>query len=176
MSGHNKWSKIKHKKAATDAEKSRVFSKHARLIMMESQKVNGDVNSPQLKTVIEKAKKDNMPQDNIKRAVSKGVGTNIEQIEEVTYEVYGPGGSALIISGVTDNKNRTAAEIKHILSQKNLSLAQPGAALWAFEKKDGKWEAKTKIHLNDEDGDTLKDVLDLLEDHVDVKSVYTNVD
>jgi len=176
MSGHNKWSKIKHKKAATDAEKSKIFSKHARLITVESRKANGDVNSPQLKAAIEKAKKDNMPQDNIKRAVSKGAGNSAESISEVTYEAYGPGGSALIISGVTDNKNRTAAEIKHLLSKVGLSLAEPGAALWAFEKREGGWMAKTKVPLNDEDGERLGSILEKLEEHDDVQNVYTNAD
>ena len=120
MSGHNKWSKIKHKKAATDAQKSKIFSKHAQIISIESRSANGDINSPSLKAAIERAKKDSMPATNIDRAVKKGIGGEAGLLEKVTYEAYGPGGTALIIEGVTDNRNRTAAEIKHLLSKQGL--------------------------------------------------------
>jgi YebC/PmpR family DNA-binding regulatory protein len=174
MSGHNKWSKIKHKKATSDAQKSKIFSKYARLITFESKKVGGNVSSTGLKAVIENAKKDNMPQGNIERAVQKGVGGSGEEMFEVIYEAYGPGGSAIIIEGITNNKNRTAAEIKHLLSKYDISLAAPGAALWAFEKKNGEWSANTTVEVSEEEGNGLGKIIDTLEDHDDVRGVYTN--
>lgn len=176
MSGHNKWSKIKHKKAATDAQKSKVFSKYAHLITLESRNAKGNVDSPALKSVIEKAKKENMPADNIARAVAKGTGEGGVSLEAVTYEAYGPGGSALIIDGVTDNKNRTAAEIKHLLSKQGLQLAEPGSAAWAFEKEGTEWVAKTTVPLSPEDEEKLEKLIELIMDHDDVQEVYTNAE
>jgi len=174
MSGHNKWSKIKHKKAAADAKKSKVFSKFARLIAMESKKAGGDVSSPGLRSVIEQAKAVNMPSGNIERAVKKGGEKDVESLEEVIYEAYGPGGSAIIIEGLTGNKNRAAAEIKHILSKHNTALAQPGAASWAFEKEGREWLPKTTVQLSSTDTESLKKLIDELEDNDDVQKVYTN--
>jgi len=107
MSGHNKWSKIKHKKAATDAQRSKIFSKHSSLITMESRNAGGDTNSPSLAAAIERAKKDSMPKDNIERAVAKGSGSEGANLQEVMFEAYGPGGVAILITAVTDNNNRT---------------------------------------------------------------------
>lgn len=176
MSGHNKWSKIKHKKAVTDAQKSKVFSKYAKLIAVESKSANGDITSPTLKAVIEKAKKDNMPASNIERAVLKGTGGGDISIEPVAYEAYGPGGCALIIEGITDNKNRTAAEIKHLLSKQGLQLAEPGSAMWAFEKTGIEWVAKTTTPISEEDGEKLKNIIEIIEEHDDVQNVYTNAE
>ena len=176
MSGHNKWSKIKHKKAASDAQKSKIFGKLARLIAVESKIAGGDTNSPGLRTAIEKAKKENMPSDNIERAIKKGAGNDMTQMEEVLYEAYGPGGCALVIKGLTDNKNRTSAEIKHILTKNGLSLAAQGSALWAFEKTDGEWEPKTMAPISDEDKQKLEKILDEFEDNDDVQDVYTNAE
>ena len=94
MSGHNKWSKIKHKKAGTDAAKSKIFSKMARAISTASKQVGGDINSPTLRAAIDKAREFNMPADNIDRAVKKGSGVDAESMDAITYEAYGPGGSA----------------------------------------------------------------------------------
>jgi|TARA_Y100000310_G_scaffold122869_2_gene121618 YebC/PmpR family DNA-binding regulatory protein len=174
MSGHNKWSKIKHKKAVTDAKKSQIFSKYARLIAVESKKTGGDVNAPGLRIAIEQARGVNMPGDNIKRAVEKGVSGTGDNAEQVTYEAYGPGGAALIIEGLTDNKNRTAAEIKHLLSQYSLSLAEPRAASWAFEHTQGEWKAKTTTSLSENDTEKLATVTEALSEHDDIHKVHTN--
>ena len=174
MSGHNKWSKIKHKKAATDAQKSKVFGKLSRLIAVESKKAGGDVNSPSLRVAIEKAKQSNMPTDNINRAVQKGVSDTSSTLEEVLYEAYGPGGVAIIISGLTDNKNRTAAEMKHLLGKQGLSLAEPGSALWAFGKEGQEYSAKTTITISQEDNIKLETIVENLLDHDDVLNVYSN--
>jgi len=175
MSGHNKWSKIKHKKGAEDAKKSKVFSKIARLITVESKKSNGDVNSPNLRVAIEKARSVNMPNDNIERAVKKGTGTDAGNMESVMYEAYGPGGSAIIIDGLTDNKNRSAAEIKHILSKNGLSLASQGAASWAFENVDGVWKPKDVMDISSEEKEKLGEITNELEENDDVQNIYTNV-
>jgi len=176
MSGHNKWSKIKHKKAASDAQKSKIFGKLARLIADQSKKAGGDINSPTLRAAIEKAKSVNMPADNIDRAVKKGAGGDSAQMNVVVYEAYGPGGSAIIIDGLTDNRNRTSQEIKHILIKNGASLAEQGAASWAFEKSDREWVPKTTIPIPEEDCGKLEKIIEELEDNDDVQDVYTNAE
>ena len=176
MSGHNKWSKIKHKKAATDAARSKVFSKHSAIIAVESRKAGGDINSPGLAAAIERAKKDSMPKDNIERAVAKGAGTGGPAIEEVLFEGYGPGGVALLIQAVTDNNNRTSAEVRSTFSKAGLEMGTPGSAAWAFEKKDGLFVPTTPMNLDDEAGEKLAEFIEKLEDLDDVTDVYTAAD
>jgi len=113
MSGHNKWSQIKRQKGATDAKRSKLFGKFARLITSESKISAGNISAPALRAIIEKAKAANMPSDNIDRAIKKGTGADAGEMEHITYEAYGPGGAALIIEALTDSKNRAAAEVKH---------------------------------------------------------------
>jgi len=176
MAGHNKWSKIKHKKAVTDAKKSKVFAKHATLIAVESRKAGGDTSVPGLAAAIERAKKDSMPKENIDRAVAKGTGTEGEQVEEVTFECFGPGGTAMIITALTDNNNRTAPEIRHILSKAGHELGVPGAAMWAFTKTGDGYVPNTPMDLSDEDGEKLAALIETLEEHDDVQDVYTTAD
>lgn len=176
MSGHNKWSKIKHKKAATDAAKSKVFSKHSAMIAIESRKANGDVNSPGLAAAIERAKKDSMPKDNIERAVAKGAGATGAAINEVLYEGYGPGGVALLIMAVTDNNNRTAAEVRSTFTKAGLELGTPGSAAWAFSKTATGYTPNTPMELDDAIGEKLAEFLEKLEDIDDVTDVYTAAD
>jgi len=175
MSGHSKWSKIKHKKASTDARKSKVFSKLVRFITVEAKKSKGDRNSPGLRVAIEKARAENMPADNIDRAIDKASASS-EELETVVYEAYGPGGVALIIEGYTDNRNRTVQEVKHILSKNGGSLATQGAAMWAFNKVDGKLVPMTQVDLSDGDLEKLAVIVDELEEHDDVSEVYTNAE
>ena len=176
MSGHNKWSKIKHKKAATDAQKSKVFSKLARLITVESKASGGDVNSPGLRSAIEKARGENMPNDNIDRAIKKGAGGDTTQMDPVLYEAYGPGGCAIIIEGLTDNNNRTSQEIKHILSKRGFSLAGSGSVTWAFTKEGMEWVPNSKTKITEDEGVSLDGLLEELEDQDDVQEVYTNAE
>jgi len=176
MSGHNKWSKIKHKKAATDAVRSRLFSKHSRFITMESRRCGGDLTSANLLAVIERAKKDSMPKDNIDRAVAKGKDTNTSALEEVLFEAYGPGGVALLITAVTDNNNRTSPEIKHIFTKLGYQLGTPGSAAWAFTKTEGGYVPNTPLELPDTDGEKLAELIEALEEHDDVQDVYTSAD
>ena len=176
MAGHNKWVQIKHKKAATDAKKSKVFGKLARLIVVESKKANGNVSSPGLRALIERAKKENMTVDAIERAIKKGTGADAGTMEPVLFEAYGPGGCAMVIEGLTDNKNRTVQEIKHIFTKRGFSIAGQGAVTWAFTKTADGWEPQNTTPLSDEDGQALMDLTDALEDHDDVQDVYTNAD
>jgi YebC/PmpR family DNA-binding regulatory protein len=176
MSGHNKWSKIKHKKAASDGAKSKVFSKHAALIAMESRLAGGNLASPSLAAAIDRAKKDSMPKENIDRAVAKGAGTDGAKLESLTYEAFGPGGVAMIITCVTDNNNRTAPEIRHIFTKAGLVLGNPGSAMWAFTKTADGYVPQSPIELNDTDGEKLANLIEALEDNDDVQDVYTTAD
>jgi YebC/PmpR family DNA-binding regulatory protein len=173
MAGHSKWAKVKHKKAITDARKSKIFSKLVRYLQVEAKKAKGDKNAPNLRAAIEKARAANMPADNIDRAISKASGEGAA-IEPVLYEAYGPGGAALIIEGYTDSRNRTSAEIKHLLSKHDGSLASPGAALWAFTRSEAGLTPTTTVELGDEELQKLAQLVDELEEHDDVNEVYTN--
>ena len=173
MSGHNKWSKVKHQKAKTDAQKSKMFSKLVRFIATEARKSKGDKTAPGLRAAVEKARAANMPTDNIERAIEKASGEGVE-LNHVTFEAYGPGGTALIIDGYTDNNNRTVQEIKHILNKNGGTLANQGAALWAFSKTESSYEALAPVELTEEDLDKLSALVDALDDHDDVSEVYTN--
>ena len=173
MAGHSKWAKVKHQKTITDARKSKVFSKLVRFIAVEAKKAKGDRSSPGLRAAIDKARVANMPSDNIERAIEKAAGG--AEVESLVYEAYGPGGAALIIEGYTDNRNRTAQEVKHILSKHGGSLAGPGAAMWAFAKNaEGRLEPTTPLELSDEDLEKLATLVDELEEHDDISDVFTN--
>jgi len=137
MSGHSKWASIKHKKGANDAKRGQVFTKIIKEISVAARMGGGDITSnARLRAAIERAKASNMPRDNVERAIKKGTG-ELEGVnyEELTYEGYGPEGVAIIMDITTDNKNRTAAEIRKILSRKNGSLGSSNCVAWMFEKK-----------------------------------------
>lgn len=137
MSGHSKWHSIRHKKAIVDAKRGKMFSKMIREITVAARTGGGDPDAnPRLRTAIQTAKAANMPHDNIERAVMKGTGELPGQnFDSVTYEGYGPGGVAVLIETVTDNRNRTVAEIRHIFSKNGGSLGETGSVLWMFEKR-----------------------------------------
>jgi YebC/PmpR family DNA-binding regulatory protein len=176
MSGHNKWSKIKRQKGASDAAKSNIWGKIAKRIAVESKLAGGDVNSPTLRTMIDKAKKENMPKENIERAIAKGTATDAALLESITYETYGPGGAAIVIEALTDNRNRTAQEIKHLLSKNGLALAAPGSALWAFEKTHEGYTPKTMVPISEDDDKKLMEIMEAIDEHDDVEEVYTNAE
>jgi YebC/PmpR family DNA-binding regulatory protein len=137
MSGHNKWSTIKHKKGAADAKRGKLFSKLIKEITIAARVGGGDVDgNPRLRTAVLAARGANMPKDNIERAVKRGTG-EIEGVnyEEITYEGYGPGGVAVLVETVTDNKNRTVAEVRHIFEKYNGNLGESGCVAWMFQKK-----------------------------------------
>jgi YebC/PmpR family DNA-binding regulatory protein len=137
MSGHSKWSSIKHKKAATDARRGKIFTKLIKEITVAARMGGGDQDAnPRLRTAIQAAKSENMPKDNIERAIKKGTG-ELEGVnyEESIYEGYGPGGAAVLIESLTDNKNRTVADIRHIFSKAGGSMGESGCVAWMFDKK-----------------------------------------
>lgn len=172
MSGHNKWSKIKHKKGAEDAKKSKLYSVLVRQITMEVKQAGGDANSPRVRTLIDKARAANMPNDNIDRAIKKAQGAGAENYTEILFEGYGPGGAALIIEGITDSKNRANQEIKHAMDAHGGSLGTQGSALWAFTKGPDGWVANTPMEISETDGEMLGELIDALEELEDVKNVY----
>ena len=137
MSGHSKWHTIKHKKGATDAKRGRVFTRIIKELTVAARAGGGDPDTnPRLRTIIAEAKQANMPAENIKRAIRRGTGEEPGvQYEEITYEGYGPGGVALIIEAMTDNKNRTVGEIRHMLTKYGGDLGQSNSVAWMFEKK-----------------------------------------
>ncbi len=176
MSGHNKFSKIKRLKAKTDAQKSAVFTKMAKMLQLEAKKAGGNVSSPGLKAAIEKARAADMPNENIERAIKKAAGVGEADMESVVYEAYGPGGVAIIIDGLTSNRNKAAAEIKHILSMNGTSLASSGSASWAFEKTPEGWVPKTMVPVPEEEVPKLEKLIEDLENNEDVQEVYTNAE
>lgn len=137
MSGHSKWSQIKHKKAKTDAVRGRVFTKLIREITIAARQGGGDpAGNPRLRLAIQTAKEANMPAENIQRAIKKGTGELEGQVlEEFSYEGYGPAGVALIIDVVSDNRNRTTGEVRHALTKHNGSLGENGCVSWNFETR-----------------------------------------
>ncbi len=137
MSGHNKWSSIKHKKGAADAKRGKIFTKLIREITVAAREGGGDADgNPRLRTAIAAAKADNMPKDNIERAIKKGTGElEGSTYEEAYYEGYGPGGVAILIESLTDNRNRTVSEIRHVLTKYNGSMGEAGCVSWMFDKK-----------------------------------------
>jgi len=178
MAGHNKWAQIKHKKAITDAKKGKIFSKLVRFIAVEA-RLSGGKESPGLRSAIEKAKKVNMPSENIERAIKKASEPG-GQMESITYEAYGPAGVGIIIETLTDSRNRTAQEIKHILAENNTAFAGVGSVVWAFKKEvspEGlKWIPTSTISLVDEDLNLLDKLVEDLENNDDVQEVYTNAE
>ena len=137
MSGHSKWATIKHKKAATDAKRGRVFTRLIREISIAARAGGSDPDAnPRLRTAIQAAKAENMPSDNIERAILRGTGQlEGEQFEEVMFEGYGPGGVGMLIRAVTSNRNRAVGEIRHLMSRHGGNLAEAGAVAWQFHRK-----------------------------------------
>lgn len=176
MSGHNKFSKIKHKKALTDAKKGKIYTKMARLITVEVKKANGDINSPGVKAIVARAREHDVPNENIERALKKGGDKNAAEMEAILYEAYGPGGVAIMIEVLTDNRNKAAAEVKHILTKNGSDLAAPGSASWAFEKTAEGFMPKMLVPISPEDNAKLDELIEALEDNDDVQDLYTNVE
>ena len=176
MSGHSKWSQIKHKKSLTDAKKSKEFGKLARQITVAARERGPDpASNPTLRTAVEKARSFNMPSDNIKRAI-KRAQTKEDALEEVLFEAYGPGGAAILILGITDNKNRTSQEIKHLLSEHGVKLARPGSAKFLFQKTDDGWQATVNLPVDEKTKEALSKLFEALDEQDDINDVYTNAE
>ena len=180
MSGHSKWHSIRHKKAREDAKRGKVFTKLIRELTVSARAGGGDPGmNPRLRTAIDRAKAENMPADNIDRAIKKGTG-ELEGVryEEYTYEGYGPGGTAILVEVMTDNKNRCTAEVRHIFSKQNGNLGENGCVAWIFEKK-----GYLAVPSEGVDEETLMDITleagadDIVEDAEDKQfEVYSSVE
>ncbi len=176
MAGHNKWAQIKRQKGKTDAAKSKIFGKLAKSITEEARKAKGNLTSPGLKLAIEKAKAENMPNDNIDRAIKRALGNDAEALEHITYEAYGPGGAALIIEALTGNRNKAAQEVKFALSKHGFSLGAIGSVTWAFEKTHEGWVPTSSITLSEPDLEILSTLIEEIESSDEVHEVYTNAE
>jgi YebC/PmpR family DNA-binding regulatory protein len=138
MSGHSKWAGIKHKKAIVDARRGKLFTKLARAITVAAKEGGGDIEgNPALSLAVQKARDASMPKDNIERAIAKGTGegADADALEAVMYEGYGPGGVAVLVEALTDNRNRTGSEMRHIFSKNGGNLGEPGSVAYLFDKK-----------------------------------------
>jgi len=138
MSGHSKWSSIKHKKGAADAKRGKLFTKLARAITVAARDGGPDPEgNPALATAVQKARDASMPKDNIQRAIDRGsgVGADAAAIESILFEGYGPGGAAILVEALTDNRNRTSADVRHAFSKHHGNLGEPGSVAWIFEKR-----------------------------------------
>lgn len=171
MSGHSKWSQIKRQKAITDNKRSGVFTKLSRNISLAAKKGKDPEMNHALRAAIDAAKNASMPKDNIAKAILRGTGELAGQaLEEVTYEGYGPGGVAMMIRCVTDNKNRTAAYLKSALTKAGGKLTGPNSVAYLFKLNN----AVNKIQLNNDNQQKLNTLLEELEANDDVSNVYTN--
>ncbi|MBI2591803.1 MAG: YebC/PmpR family DNA-binding transcriptional regulator [Candidatus Brennerbacteria bacterium] len=178
MSGHSHWSGIKHKKEITDKKRAVLFSKLLNAVAIAAKNEPNPQFNPRLRTVIEKAKANNVPLANIERAIKKAAET--KDLEELIIEAYGPAGAAIIINAVSDNKNRTISEIRKILADNNAKIAEPGSVIWSFEQppassENQEWRPKFKQTINPEDKNKLDTLIQELEERDDIQKVYTNM-
>jgi len=172
MAGHSKWAQIKRQKGVADKKRGQLFSKLLKAISVAAKSEPNPQFNPRLRSAIDTAKAANVPQENIQRAISKASET--KALEDIVVEAYGPEGVALIIEGITDNTNRSISEIKHILSENNAKIANPGSVLWAFEKTNGEWQPKFPQDISEESQKKIADLIEALEDHDDVQQVTPN--
>jgi YebC/PmpR family DNA-binding regulatory protein len=183
MSGHSKWSSIKHRKGAVDAKRGQLFTKLARAIQVAARDGGGDpAGNAALATAVQKAKDARMPKDNIERAIAKGTGSDgsADAIETAVYEGYGPGGVAIMVEALTDNRNRTSAELRHVFTRNGGSLGEPGSVAWNFEKKgvivvDGRrhseGELEPAIDAGAEDVSVDDDVFEVITEPTELPAV-----
>ncbi len=178
MSGHSKWSNIKRKKEINDVKRGKIFSKMSRLITVAAKQGGGDVDAnATLRLAVEKAKEARMPKENIDRAIAKGTGGGSgTTFEEVIYEGFGPGGVAYMIEALTDNNNRTVAEIKTIFGKHLGSLGTPGCTSYIFDHVTKDPMFTVKVTESDSIYEQNEKISDLLEDHDDVQEIYSNME
>lgn len=180
MSGHSKWNNIKNRKGAQDKLKSKNFSQLSRLIRAATkQGASGDPKSnPTLRLILDKARVANMPKDKVQKAIDAALGKdNGNQIQEIVYEGFGPGGVGMMIVALTDNLNRSSSEIRFLLSKFGGSLGSPGSAKYMFTRnQEGEFVANTKFPISAEDNDKLLELIDVLRDNEDVEDVFVACD
>ena len=169
MSGHNKWSQIQHQKSATDKKRSVLFSKILNAIAIAARTESNPQFNPRLRSIIEKAKENNVPQENIERAIKKS--SNEKELEELTIEAYGPGSIAMLIECITDNRNRTTNEIRHLLSENEAKMAEMGSVRWAFDDSKPKFPQE----ISNDDREKVLALIQKLEERDDVQKIMTNL-
>ncbi|MEK7507549.1 MAG: YebC/PmpR family DNA-binding transcriptional regulator [Patescibacteria group bacterium] len=179
MSGHSHWAGIKHKKGITDQKKGKIFAKLLSAISAAARsEPNPDFN-PRLRTAVQKAKDVSVPNDKIASAIKRASEVG-QKLEELIFEAYGPGGTAILIEAVSDNKNRAISDIKKIISDFGGKWAETGSVRWAFKElpreESAGWEAMFFIDITEEDMTKLKVLIEALNDHDDVQNIYANVD
>ncbi len=172
MSGHSKWSQIKHKKGATDQKRGLLFSKLLNAVSVAARENPDPTFNPRLRTTIETARAANVPNENIERAVKRS--SESKNLEEVIMEAYGPEKSAFVILGITDNTNRTIAEVRHLIEELGAKPADPGSVLWSFERAGGEWKPKFLQSTSEAAKAKIAEVIAALEEHPDVQKVITN--
>jgi len=179
MSGHNKWSQIKNKKGVADVKRGKVFSKLLRAISIAAKSEPNPQFNPRLRSAVDTAKEYLVPLDNIERAISKA--SDQKDLSEMVIEAYGPEGSAIIIEAITDNTNRTIAEVKKILSDQDAKFANQGSVLWAFDApikgnaEAIEWKAKFPQSISEDSKAKLEKLIEALDEHDDVQNITTNV-
>lgn len=174
MSGHNKWSQIQRQKGASDAKRSQLFGKLSRMISSQVKVANGDRNAANVRTAIDKARAADMPIDTIERAIAKA--TESKDLETIVYEAYGPGGAGIIIEALTDNRNKAAQEVRHILSKNGFALGGIGSVMWGFQKIDNTLTPTITVPLSDSDAELLTKLIEELEASDEVQEVVTNAE
>jgi len=174
MSGHSKWSQIKHKKAITDGKRAKQFTK---LLVAVQTAAKSDPNpdfNPRLRAAINKAKEGNVPQDNIARAIAR---SKDNPTEDLIIESYGPAGTAFIIKAVTDNRNRTVSELKKLLSDNNAKFAEQGSVMWGFtQNEEGDFVPQFSQALSENEKDKVRSLMEVVLDHPDAIDIYTNAE
>lgn len=169
MSGHNKWSQIQHQKSTTDKKRSVLFSKILNAIAIAARSEPNPQFNPRLRSLVEKAKENNVPQENIERAIKKS--SSKKDLEELIIEAYGPGGIAMIIECITDNRNRTTNEIRHLLGENEAKMAEMGSVRWAFTGD----KAKFPQEVSNSEKEKILTLIQKLEERDDVQKVITNL-
>ncbi len=173
MSGHSHFSTIKHKKGTADQKRGQLFSKLLNTVAITARHESNPQFNPRLRTAIEKAKENKVPQEKIEGAIRRA--SEDKNLEELIMEAYGPEGVAILIEAVTDNKNRTVAEVKKILNDNNAKWAEPGSVRWTFEQISAGWQAKFKQEISAEAKEKINLLIQELEGYDDIQGVYTNI-
>ncbi len=174
MSGHSKWSQIKHKKAITDQKKSSAFGKLAKFIAVAARDNPDPRTNLRLKSAIEHARSYDMPNDNIDRILKKASDRSQAQLFELVLEAFGPGGVGIIITAITDNRNRTIGDIKTLLSKNNAQLAGQGSVVWMFKKEGLDYTPNIPIVIDQAAQQKLNTLFEALDNHDDVQEIFSN--
>lgn len=173
MSGHSKWSQIKHQKGTADQKRGQLFSKLARIITLAARGGNDPTTNTTLKNAIDQARRFDLPKDNIDRAIKRASEKEAASLEELIIQAIGPGGSAIVIKAITDSKNRTVAELKNVLSKNGTKLVTPGSLNWQF---DAQWNPTVPLQLNNPlQRRQLEKLFNELDEHPDVEEIYSNL-